>query len=72
MSTTSSEEAKQADGLGQLSIEQEDERLQQLGIRRELRKARFDIPFSSDNSFLLFYQEFTSFSTLSFALGILG
>ena len=41
-------------GHGHLSIEQEDERLQQLGIRRELRK------------------EFTNFSTISFALGILG
>lgn len=35
-------------------IEEEDERLRELGIRRELRK------------------EFTSFSTISFALGILG
>lgn len=37
-----------------LAIEQEDERLRQLGIRRELRK------------------EFTNFSTLSFAIGVLG
>ena len=43
-----------AHGLVHLSIEQEDERLHQLGIRRELRK------------------EFTNFSTISFALGILG
>lgn len=38
----------------QLAIDEEDERLHQLGIRRELRK------------------EFTNFSTISFALGILG
>lgn len=36
------------------SIEEEDAKLRQLGIRRELRK------------------EFTNFSTISFALGILG
>lgn len=41
-------------GGGLDSIEEEDERLIQLGIRRELRK------------------EFTNFSTISFALGILG
>lgn len=52
MSTPTSEDGKY-DG-GNLSIEHEDERLRQLGVRRELRK------------------EFTSFSTLSFALGILG
>ena len=44
------------DGVQQnaVKIEEEDERLIQLGIRRELRK------------------EFTNFSTISFALGILG
>ena len=45
---------KVSDINGQLTVEQEDERLKQLGIRRELRK------------------EFTNFSTISFALGILG
>lgn len=37
-----------------VSVEEDDNRLQQLGIKRELRK------------------EFTNFTTLSFAIGVLG
>ncbi|KDQ58795.1 hypothetical protein JAAARDRAFT_193315 [Jaapia argillacea MUCL 33604] len=50
----SQQQEKKQVTVGTLTIEEEDERLRQLGIRRELRK------------------EFTNFTTLSFALGILG